>query len=359
MSFLIAAAGTGGHVFPGLAVGEALMDLDVPKDEILYVGGDRMEAEVYPKSGFPFLRVEMRGLKRSASSENLGIPRLVWRARDLIASAMEERRVRVALAMGGYVTVPTGLAARKRHNRLMVAEQNADAGLANRMMSRWAVRSFGSFPNTPGLTKGEWVGNPVRRSIADFDRSSLRPEALERYSLTSDRPVLGVFGGSLGAKAINEVVAAMCARWEGPPIQVIHIAGPSHLDGLLDRPTAPSATWLRLGFEDRMDLFYAASDLVVGRSGGGIAELTATGTPSILVPGEFGAHGHQSANAAFLTGAGAAVALPETELERLPEMVASILLDPKVRTAMAEASRSIGRPHAAQAIAQAMVEAAT
>ena len=358
MSFLIAAAGTGGHIFPGLAVGEALMDLGVPKDEVLFVGGDRMEAEVYPRAGFSFLQVEMRGLRRSASAKNLNLPRLIWRARDLIARAMDERRVRVALAMGGYVTVPTGLAARKAHVQLMVAEQNAGAGLANRVISRWATRSFASFPDTPGLIRADWVGNPVRRAFSEFDRAALRPAALERYSLAPDRPVLGVFGGSLGAGVVNEAVASLCAQWDGTPIQIVHIAGPSHVDALLSRPVAPNVTWFRLGFEDRMDLFYAASDLVVGRAGGGIAELTATGTPSILVPGEFGAHGHQTANAAYLADAGAAIVLTEGELGRLPEVVAAILVDSRVRGDMAESSRVIGRPHAARVIAQAMKEAA-
>lgn len=358
MSFLIAAAGTGGHVFPGLAVGEALMDLGVPKDEILYVGGDRMEADVYPRAGFPFLQVEMRGLRRSASTRNLALPRLVWRAREAIAQGMAERRARVALGMGGYVTIPTGLAARKSDVPLMVAEQNAGAGLANRVVSRWAVRSFASFPNTPGLSRGEWVGNPVRRALSDFDRAVLRPHALERYSLVPGHPVLGVFGGSLGAAAINEAVAGMCAHWDGPSLQVVHIVGPSHLDALLRQPASPAVTWLRLGFEERMDLFYAVSDLVVARAGGGVAELTATGTPSILVPGEFGSHGHQTANAAYLTDAGAAVVLAETELARLPQVVATTLLDPQGLREMGELSRQIGRPHAAQVIAQAMIEAA-
>jgi UDP-N-acetylglucosamine--N-acetylmuramyl-(pentapeptide) pyrophosphoryl-undecaprenol N-acetylglucosamine transferase len=358
MSFLIAAAGTGGHVFPGLAVGEALVDFGVPKEEVVFVGGDRMEAEVYPRAGFSFLQVEMRGLRRSASAKNLGLPRLVWRARDLIARAMGERRVQVALAMGGYVTVPTGLAARKGKVRLMVAEQNAGAGLANRIMSRWAVRSFASFPDTPGLSHAEWVGNPVRRAFSEFDRSVLRPAALDRYALTPDRPVLGVFGGSLGSGAVNEAVASLSEGWEGPPIQIVHIAGPSNVEALLPRPVSPGTTWLRLGFEDRMDLFYAVSDLVLGRAGGGIAELTATGTPSILVPGEFGAHGHQAANAAYLAGAGAAVVVSEGELGRLPEVVADILGDTTRRDAMAESSRLIGRPHAAQVIAHAMQEAA-
>lgn len=345
-------------MFPGLAVGEALMDCSVPKEQILYVGGDRMEAEVYPQAGFSYLQVEMRGLKRSASTRNLALPRLVWQARDLIAQAMAERKAGVVLAMGGYVTVPTGLAARKAHVPMMIAEQNAEAGLANRMVSRWATRSFASFPNTPGLTRGEWVGNPVRRALSDFDRAVLRPQALERYSLASDRPILGVFGGSLGAGAVNQAVASMVAQWEGPPMQVVHIAGPRHVDALLERSTAPGVTWLRIGFEDRMDFFYAASDLVVGRAGGGVAELTATGTPSILIPGEFGAHGHQSSNAAHLADAGAATVLAENELARLPEVVAAVLFDTAMIGDMAEASHRIGRPDAARVIAQAMIEVA-
>ncbi len=359
MSFLIAAAGTGGHVYPGLAVGEALLDLGVAKGEILYVGGDRMEAKVYPDAGFPYLQVEMRGLQRSVSARNLSLPRVVWRARDLIAGAMAERKVSVALALGGYITVPTGLAARRAHRPLMVAEQNAEAGLANRVASRWAVRSFASFPETPGLSRGEWVGNPVRRSIADFDRIDLRSQALDYYSLAPDLPTLGVFGGSLGAGVLNEAVTMMCGTWSGSPMQIVHVTGPSHLDDLASRPSPSDVMWHRVGFEDRMELFYAASDLVVGRSGGGIAELTATGTPAILVPGEFGARGHQAANAAYLTGSGAAVLVPEAELSSLGEIVASIIFDPNVLSEMSEASRKIGKPDAAKVIAGAMVEVAS
>ena len=358
MSFLIAAAGTGGHVYPGLAVGEALLEMSIPREEILYVGGDRMEAEVYPGAGFPYLQVEMRGLQRSASKGNLSLPRLVWRARDVIVEAMEERKVRAVLALGGYVTVPTGLAARRARLPLMVAEQNSEAGLANRVVSRWAVRSFGSFPVTPGLSHGEWVGNPVRRALAEFDRIQLRPQAVNHYSLAPDRPTLGVFGGSLGSGAINEAIAGMCAGWGGRGIQIVHITGPSHLEKLQPRPSAPNVVWQRLGFEDRMDLFYAASDLVVGRAGGGIAELTATGTPAILVPGEFGARGHQAANAAYLAGKGAAMVLPEAELGSLENVVASIIFDQGLISEMTEASRAIGKPNAAKVIARAMIEVA-
>jgi UDP-N-acetylglucosamine--N-acetylmuramyl-(pentapeptide) pyrophosphoryl-undecaprenol N-acetylglucosamine transferase len=316
-----------------------------------------MEAQVYPDAGYPFLQVEMRGLRRTASTQNLALPRLVWRARDLIRGAMVERRTQAALAMGGYVTVPTGLAARKAHVPLMVAEQNAEAGLANRLVSRWALRSFASFPNTTGLSRSEWVGNPVRSEIADFDRRGLRAQALLHYSFAADRPILGVFGGSLGAAVINEAVAELSGHWEGPPIQIVHITGPAHLETLLARPSAPNVTWLRLGFEDRMHFFYAASDLVVGRAGGGVAELTATGTPAILVPGEFGAHGHQTANASRLAAAGAALVLAEADLARLPALVSSTIFDTDLLSHMMKESLAIGRPDAATVVAQAMMEA--
>ena len=358
MSFVIAAAGTGGHVFPGLAVGEALVDLGVGRDDVLFVGGDRLEATVYPDEGFPFLQVEMRGLRRSLSARNLGLPRVVLQARDAIEMAMEERKARVALAMGGYITIPAGLAARKSGVPLMLAEQNARAGLANRVASRWASRTFTSFPATEGLERGEWVGNPVRRALADLDRSRARPPALARYEMDPGLPTLGVVGGSLGAGVINDAVGRMLEEWDGPPIQVIHVTGPSHLEAMETMRPRLGVVWHRIGFEDRMDLFYAASDLVVARAGGAVAELTATATPSVLVPGEFSAGGHQSANAGFISDSGAALVVKETELATLTDVIYQSLFDPAVLHRMSEAARLVGKPEASGTIAGAMIEAA-
>ena len=358
MSYVIAAAGTGGHVFPGLAVAEALVDRGVGRDDILFVGGDRMEASVYPEEGFPFLQVEMRGLRRSLSAKNLGLPKVVLQARDEIELAMEERKTRVALAMGGYITIPAGLAARRAGIPLMLAEQNARAGLANRVASRWAARSFTSFPATEGLERGEWVGNPVRRSLAGLDRPATRPSALERFHLDPGLPTLGVFGGSLGAGVLNDAVGRMVEEWDGPPIQVVHVTGPAHLEEMMMLKPGAGVTWRRLGFEERMDLFYAASDLVVARAGGGVAELTATATPSILVPGEFSARGHQAVNAGFISDSGAAVVVNESDLMTLTDVVYDVLFDPSALHRMGEAARLVGKPHAAASIAEAMIETA-
>ena len=358
MTFMIAAAGTGGHVFPGLSVGEALLDLGAPREEILYVGGDRLEKEVYPREGFAFLEVELRGLQRSLTPRNLTLPSIIFRARSRIAEAIAGRGTRVVLGMGGYATVPAAMAARRAGVALMSAEQNAEAGLASRIAARWATRAFGSFPETLGLPRAEWVGNPVRTPFWAFDREALKPTALRRYGIDRDTPVLGAFGGSLGAGAVNEAVASMVAGWNGHPIQVVHITGERDFAALCDLRSAAAVNWRRRPFEGSMEWFYAACDLVVARAGGAVAELTATATPAVLIPGSFGSGGHQAGNARFLSGTGAAVTLEEGDAGRLGEKVESILLDETALGRMREASGRLARPGAAHAVAGAMMEAA-
>lgn len=356
MSFLIAAAGTGGHVFPGLAVAESLIDLGVARDRIAFVGGNRLEATVYPEQGFDFVELELRGLRRSLSPSNLSLPRVVFRARDRIVSELGTRDVGAVLGMGGYVTIPAALAARRARVPLLIAEQNAGAGLANRIAARWATRAFVSFPETEGLAEGEWVGNPVRRQISTFDRGTLRETALDHYGLDPELPIVGVVGGSLGASAINLAVSEMAKSWTGAPIQLVHLVGSSHDTEFDDIVVAESVRWLRVGFESRMDLFFAAADLVISRAGGAVAEIMATGTPSILIPGDFGSSGHQSSNAAYLRDEGAAAVILEEDLSTLTESVAFNLGDRSKLDEMAKSARRIARPNAAKVIAQAMID---
>ncbi len=358
MTFLIAAAGTGGHVYPGLSVGEALIDLGVEQDEILYVGGDRLEATVYPQAGYRFLRLELAGLKRSMTIDNVRIPKVVLVARRRLIEEMRAQGIRVAIGMGGYGNVPVAMAARSLHLPFFNAEQNADAGLANRITARWARASFVSFPDTEGLPKGEWVGNPVRRPFWDFDRQRLRAEAADHFAVEAGLPVIGVFGGSLGSLRINESVASMLASWEGPPIEVVHLTGESHLSTMSKLTAADGVTWYRGGYEERMELFFAISDLVIARAGGAVAELTATATPSILVPGQFGSGGHQDGNARFLAEAGAAVVVDEDGLSTLPDIVTDLIGDRPSLDAMAAAASAIAKPDAARTIARTMIEAA-
>lgn len=356
MTFAIAAAGTGGHVYPGLAVGEALVESGVDRADVLFVGGSRLEAQVYPAAGFPFLEVELRGLRRSVAPSNLGIPLVVYRATRRIDDELRRRRVGALLGMGGYVTIPAALAARRAGVPFAVSEQNAAAGLANRVAGRMAARRFGSFPETHGLNGAEWVGNPVRREIAGFDRARLRPVALSAFGLVDGPPVLGVVGGSLGAGSVNDAVAGMLAGWDGPDVQVLHLAGPAHAERLAEVAAGSPIRWVVIDFERHMDRFYAACDLVVSRAGGAVAELTATATPAVLVPGRFGSGGHQDANAAALAGAGAARVVEDGNAAALEAAVRELLADEGERARMAGAARAIARPDAASVIAGALVD---
>lgn len=351
MTYAIAAAGTGGHVFPGLAVGEALVAGGVEQADVLYVGGTRLEASVYPEAGFPFLSVELMGLQRRLTTQNLKLPLVVKRAVDRIAGEFESRGVGVALGLGGYVTVPTGLAARRIGIPFCVSEQNAHAGLANRLMSRIAARSFGAFPETLGMSDAVWVGNPVRQSLLSSQDTS---ESKAAYGLDRDAPVLGVFGGSLGAKVLNDAVEDNITRWRSAGIQVLHLVGNRNAE-IVQRAQGTEG-WHVVPFEDRMERFYAASDLVVARAGGAVAELTATGTPSILVPGSFGSGGHQQANADALEQVGAAVVVTEDVIDRLGSVVIELLNEPSTVERMADAARSFAKPQAAANIGAAMRE---
>ncbi len=358
MTFLIAAAGTGGHVYPGLAVGEALIELGVPKSDVRFVGGDRMESTVYPEHGFEFTSVELAGLRRSLTFSNLRLPAVVWRARGAIGELIDAKGIRVVLGMGGYVTIPAGMAARSRRVVFFNAEQNAQAGMANKIAARWARASFVSFPHTAGLPDGRWVGNPVRRELRGFDRPSARSEALQRYGLNDGVTTVGVFGGSLGAKSINEAVAAMAGAWTGGPIQMIHLTGAAHIDDMGSRPSAAGVHWVRRGFEDDMPGFYAVSDLVVARAGGAVSELTATGSASLLVPGDFGSGSHQAENARYLAEAGAAVILEQSALGDLGSVVGDLISSPDRLESMRAASAGLAKPDAAVTIARSMIEAA-
>lgn len=351
MTYAIAAAGTGGHVYPALSVAAALVRTGVSPGDVLFVGGNRLEATAVPAAGYPLLQVELQGLERSLTLRNLRIPTVVLRAVGAIAAEYGRRDVRAVLGLGGYVTVPAGMAARRRGVPLALSEQNAEAGLANRLMSRRAARVMGAFPATAGLSRAEWVGNPIRSELADFDRNALRREAMARYRLQEGLPVLGVFGGSLGAGAVNDAVARMVETWRGSGVQVVHLVGSAHVATFRERAADARICWRVVDFEEHMEYFYAVADLVVARAGGGVAELTATETPALLVPGGFGSGHHQMANARALEEAGAAEVLGEGELERLADRVKELLFDASRLRAMAAGAATLARPHAADAIA--------
>lgn len=357
MTYAFAAAGTGGHVFPALAVADALVASGVDPGEIVFFGGDRMEAKAVPAAGYDFIPIELRGLKRSLALQNLGIPRVVWRARNEMRDVMEQRATKACIVFGGYVSVPAAIAARKVKASLFVQEQNARAGLANRFAARRADRVFVGFSAARRQLKGaEYTGNPLRSVFAHFDREAMRSKARERYGLPGDRPVLGVLGGSLGARVLNEVTEALAMSMEPDHMAIVHLTGRPHHAEAEEKAERAAIVWRAVAFEDQMELFFAACDLVLSRAGAlTINELAATGTPAVVVP--LGLGTNQAANAAELAAAGGLIQIPQTQIDQVPIVIDQLIVDKARRAAMGTVMASHGRPEAARVIAGALREA--
>lgn len=353
MTFAIAAAGTGGHVYPALSVADALVARGVPREEILFLGGSRFEAEVVPRAGFPFSAFELAKLRRSVSIENLRIPFVLRRTAGAMADAMERAGTRVVLGMSGYVTVPAAMAARRRSVPLFVQEQNASPGLAARFGARRAAATFVGLPGPSlRLPRAELVGNPLRSSIATFDRDALRAAARARYGLPTDGRVIGVLGGSLGARVLNRTVADIVATSGADG--VLHLTGGDAYEEFAAQAASAGRSWTTRPFEPEMEMFYAACDLVVCRAGAmTVSELAATATPAILVPL---ARVGQEGNARSLADAGGAVIVEEEAVSSVPARAREILSDAAILASLAVAAGSEARPEAADTIAARLVE---
>jgi UDP-N-acetylglucosamine--N-acetylmuramyl-(pentapeptide) pyrophosphoryl-undecaprenol N-acetylglucosamine transferase len=358
VTYAFAAAGTGGHVFPALAVADTLVASGVARDEIVFFGGDRMESSTIPAAGYSFVPVQLRGLKRSLDPKNLGIPKVVWDATRQMSAEMRSRGTRVCIVFGGYVSVPAALAARRVGATVFVQEQNARPGLANRFVARMAKRVFLGFPAAGRrLKRGEVTGNPLRPEFSDFDRGMLQWEARQRYQLKKPLPVLGVLGGSLGARVLNEAVEALAMSVDADHLSIVHLTGREHFDEIVEIADRSDLEWRPVAFEDRMDLFYAVSDLVLSRGGAmTINELAATGTPAVVVP--LGLGTNQAANTLELEAAGGLVQIPQTQIDQVSVVVDQLIVDRVRREAMSAAMAAHGRPAAARLIADALREVA-
>lgn len=364
MRVLIAGGGTAGHVFPALALARYLAE---GGDEVRFAGtAAGQEARLVPEAGFAFVPVEAKPLVRAVSVRAITAPisvvRSIARCRPIVEAAD------VVVGMGGYVSVPVALAALRARRPLVVHEQNAVPGLANRTLARPARTVALSFAEAarmlPRSVASVVTGNPVRSEIlaVPAQRDTLRKEALAELELDEARRTVVVFGGSQGALHVNRaIVEALAALADRSDLQVILLTGPAHLEGI--RATLPSSGSLLvrpLGFLERMELAYAVADLVVARAGATtIAELAVCGIPSILVPYPYATGRHQEANARALQRAGAAdVVLDDAIDGRIFAARIGALLDDAARLrAMGECASAWSRPDAAEALA-AVVRAA-
>ncbi len=350
---LMVGGGTGGHVYPAIAIADAVRALR-PDAQIVFAGTqDRLEARAVPEAGYALHPITAQGIQRELSASNLLLPLRVaqglmqsWR----LVGALDPD---VAVGTGGYVAGPVLLAAWLRGRPLLIQEQNAYAGLTNRVLARLASRIHLAFSEAKDWVPAERAtvsGNPTRRALREADPS----EARAAFGLPETAKLVLVMGGSLGSAAINGAVKQnLEALLERPDVHVVWQTGTRYYDDIID--AVDEHPRLRIvEYVDQMGAAYAAATLVVCRAGAlTCSELTVTGTPAVLVPSPNVTADHQTKNARSMERAGAAALLPETTLEaRLGDVVAELLEDRDTLDEMAAAAQARARPDAAETIAR-------
>lgn len=358
--FLLAGGGTAGHTVPAIAVGRALVAAGVDAGDIRFVGSRRgSEGRLVADAGFAITLLPGRGIQRRLTPANVGAVVGLAVAFVRALALVVRSRPKAVLSVGGYAGLPVALAAGLLRRPLVLAEANAVPGAANRVVARFARAAAVSFPGTP-LPRPVLTGNPVRPEVLSIDRRPAgRAAAAGTLGIPADRVVIGVSGGSLGARKVNGAVRGLADLWAGRGDVAIH-----HAVGRRDWPSfeapPPSALHYRaVEYEDRMDLVLTVADLWVGRAGGSTcAELGVAGVPGVLVPLPGAPGDHQTANARAMADGGAAVLLADADCDadRLAAVLGPLVDDVTRRQAMGAAARAMGHADAAERVAALLLE---
>lgn len=366
MRVVIGTGGTAGHIFPALATAERLRDEHGAS--VVFVGtGSGQEGTIVPAAGFPLKVIEAAPFHRGVSLRAIRAPisalRAATKARAFIRGAD------AVLGMGGYVSVPVTLATRREHVPLVVHEQNAVMGLANRLSARWAAAVGLSFREAgrhlPRRSRAVLVGNPVRADIVDAAarQGELAAAARRELELEDGRTTILVFGGSQGALRLNRATVELSELLrDRDDVQILLATGPRNHREVVERLSAARGVPVRaVPFLDRIELAYAVADLAVSRAGATtVAELAVSGVPSVLIPYPYATGNHQEANARALERAGGAAVLldEQTNGRMLAAVILKLLQWPDRLGSMARAARAFARPDAAAALAGLVVSVA-
>jgi UDP-N-acetylglucosamine--N-acetylmuramyl-(pentapeptide) pyrophosphoryl-undecaprenol N-acetylglucosamine transferase len=367
-SVVIAAGGTGGHIYPGLAVAAALRRLE-PDVRVVFVGTARgLEGQVIPAAGYDLRLIEVIPLSRRPGVAQLQAGWRLLKATSQARAILRSEAADVVVGMGGYTSLPVVAAARLSGFPSVLHESGAIPGLANRVAARLTRNVALAFPGAashfPRQLRPRVVGMPLQPEIADIDRIGLQQEARAAFDLPPDVPTLLVVGGSQGAQRLNAAAVALAARWrDRQDVRLILKTGRDRVEeiGRAIEDLGGSKVARCVGFIERMDLAYAAADLALCRAGAGtVAEMAAAGLPAILVPYPHATADHQTLNARALAESGAAVVVPDAEAtaDRLAPLVEGLLGDPDRLESMSKSARGLARPHAAEELAQWVLDLA-
>jgi len=360
LSVVLAGGGTGGHIEPALALADALVRAD-PSAVVTALGTERgLETRVVPARGYRLELIPAVPLPRGLRLELASLPLRIARSVRAAGGVLDRVHADVLVGFGGYVSLPAYLAARRHRVPIVVHESNAVPGLANRVGARLTRYVAVGLPGTP-LPHAQHVGIPLRDSISGLDRFAVGPGAREYFGLLPGAPTLLVSGGSQGARRLNLAIGGAVERLTGAGVQVLHVTGPENVDDVSGVTAATgNAPYVRVPFVDRMDLAYAAADMMLCRSGAmTCAELAAVGLPAAYVPLPHG-NGEQRRNAEPVVRAGGGVLVDDAELSAdwVAGPLLALLADPRRLAAMAIAAASLGRRDADQRLLAMVLAAA-
>ncbi len=346
MHVVLAGGGTAGHIEPALALADALRRQD-PTVGITALGTERgLETRLVPERGYELALIPAVPLPRRPTPELITVPGRLRGTIKATERILERTKASCVVGFGGYVALPGYLAAKRLGVPIVVHEANARPGLANKIGSRYAHGVAVSTPDSK-LREARYIGIPLRRSIATLDRAAARPEARAAFGLDQNLPTLLVSGGSQGARRLNETIAALAPRLQQSGIQILHVVGPKNeLPQTDNMPGMPP--YVPVPYVDRMDLAYAAADMMLCRAGAmTVAELSAVGLPAAYVPLPIG-NGEQRLNAQPLVRAGGGLLVDDAELtgDWVLRNVLPVLTDPHRLHEMSRAAAEFGRPDA-------------
>jgi UDP-N-acetylglucosamine--N-acetylmuramyl-(pentapeptide) pyrophosphoryl-undecaprenol N-acetylglucosamine transferase len=355
---MIAGGGTGGHVSPGIAIAEALEQLE-PGIEVFFMGrSGSIEERLVGRTGRSFVAVPSKGLRRGLYAGNVAVPFVVGAGYLKALAILAARRPAAAVGTGGFVSLPPMAAALSLGVPVVLQEQNSYPGLATRLLSSMAAGVHTSFEETasflPRARRIELSGNPVRSALSATGREAAR----ERLGLPQDARVVLFVGGSRGASRINAAVSDAARRLSEADVALIVQTGHDEIEDVRCALEPAGARAVVEPFFDDMASAYAASDLVVSRSGAtAIAEIELVGRPSILVPYPYATEDHQTKNAWSVVKGGAATVIPDGELtgERLADEVLGLIEDGARLALMAQRARTLARPDAAERVAESVL----
>lgn len=352
MKFIISGGGTGGHIFPAVAIANEIRRRE-PAAEILFVGANgRMEMTRVPEAGYEIVGLDISGLQRRLTPQNLLFPVRVFRSVRRAGKLVEQFRPDAVVGVGGYASAPVLLAATSRGIPSLIQEQNSYAGLVNKLLARRVAKICVAYDGMEKFFPADKIiltGNPVRTEIAHGNRA----EAQQFFGLDGTKQTLLVIGGSLGARTLNLATAAALLRLREAGVQLLWQTGKLYYPEAQAQAAAFAGDNLQaLEFIQRMDLAYAVADVVVSRAGAlSVSELCLTGKASLLVPSPNVAEDHQTKNALSLVSKGAAVLITDEHAPtRLYDEALRLLADPARQQQLSERVLALARPNATTTI---------